>query len=313
MDYEKYNSTCKNLIERVCCFSLYGLIQGFPATRCGEMKNKFSIGQISKLYNIPIKTLRYYDEIGLFKPIDVDKKTGYRHYSSEQFEQLHTIIYLKIRGVSLKDIKNHLEKRNIDCFLELLKEQQSITENKIKEFEKIKITLKNRIKEIEGSKNVLNLDTVTINELQERKILKLTEKICSERELELFLKKLENNVISPGHIIVGKVGLTVSKDKIMQMIFDEYNSIFVLLEECIENNIFIETIKQGSYACVCFRGGRSESPKYYKMILEYLDENGLEIIGDSIERTIINQFISEDKSYHLTEIQIPVRKLLTLQ
>jgi len=127
------------------------------------------------------------------------------------------------------------------------------------------------------------------------------------------LKKLENNVNSPGHIIVGKVGLTVSKDNIMQMIFDEYNSIFVLLEECIESHIFIERIQQGSYACVCFRGSRSESPKYYKMLLEYVDKNGLEIVGDSIERTIINQFISEDKSYHLTEIQIPVRKLLTLQ
>ncbi|MEW6624918.1 MAG: GyrI-like domain-containing protein [Bacillota bacterium] len=94
----------------------------------------------------------------------------------------------------------------------------------------------------------------------------------------------------------------------MKMNFDEYNSIFVLLEESVENHTFADKIEQGSYACVSFRGSRSESPKYYKMMLKYMNENGLEIIGDSIERTMIDQFISEDKSCHLTEIQIPVKK-----
>lgn len=252
------------------------------------MKNKFSIGQISKLYNISVKTLRYYDEIEIFKPIYVDKKSGYRYYSTEQFEQLHTIIHLKVMGIALKDIKKHLEKRNIDCFLDLLKEQHEITENKINEFEKIKKTLENRIKEIDESKHISSLDVITINEIKERKILRLTKKIYNEPELELCLKKLESSANTPTHIIIGKVGLTISKDNIMKMIFEEYNSIFVLLEESIHNHTFVDKIEQGSYACVCFRGNRNECPRYYKMLLEYIDRNGLEIIGDSIERAIID-------------------------
>lgn len=273
------------------------------------MNNKFFIGQISKLYSIPIKTLRYYDEIGLFEPMYVDNKSGYRYYSTEQFEQLHTIIYLKIMGIPLKDIKNYLEIRDIDCFVTLLKEQQMITKNKINEFRKIENIIENRIKEVEESKAIFNIKTVTIKELKERKILKLAEKFNTQSEFELCIKKLKNSANIPNHIIIiGNVGLTISKDNIMKGIFDEYNSVFVLLEDNVDNFPFVDKIEQGHYACFYFRGMRREARNYYKEIFEYIDRNGLEIIGDSIEREIINQFISDDKSYHLTEIQIPIKK-----
>ncbi|GAA0181756.1 hypothetical protein SH2C18_42430 [Clostridium sediminicola] len=87
------------------------------------MNNKFSIGEMSKLHNVPIKTLRYYDEIGLFKPIEVNKDNGYRYYSTEQFQQLNTINYLKFLGIPLKEIKSYLEIRNINYFLDLLEKK----------------------------------------------------------------------------------------------------------------------------------------------------------------------------------------------
>lgn len=55
------------------------------------MKNRFSIGQMAQLHNIPVKTLRYYDEIGLFTPAEVDPISGYRYYSIEQFEKLDIV------------------------------------------------------------------------------------------------------------------------------------------------------------------------------------------------------------------------------
>ena len=42
------------------------------------------IGEFSKLSGVPIRTLRYYDEIDLFKPIYVNEK-GYRYYSYHQY------------------------------------------------------------------------------------------------------------------------------------------------------------------------------------------------------------------------------------
>ena len=45
------------------------------------MKTLFKIGEIAELFHLNIKTLRYYDEIGLVKPEVVDPETGYRYYS----------------------------------------------------------------------------------------------------------------------------------------------------------------------------------------------------------------------------------------
>jgi len=44
----------------------------------------FKIGDFSRISQVSVKTLRYYDEIGLLKPAHVDRFTGYRYYSVDQ-------------------------------------------------------------------------------------------------------------------------------------------------------------------------------------------------------------------------------------
>ena len=55
------------------------------------MKNLFTIGEMADLFGINIRTLRYYDEIGILHPETADPDTGYRYYSTRQFERLNTI------------------------------------------------------------------------------------------------------------------------------------------------------------------------------------------------------------------------------
>ncbi|WP_220091179.1 MerR family transcriptional regulator [Paenibacillus sp. MDMC362] len=69
----------------------------------------FTIGEISKLFQIDIRTLRYYDDIDLFKPATVDHLTNYRYYSVDQFEQLNTILYLKALGIPESGRKSRAE------------------------------------------------------------------------------------------------------------------------------------------------------------------------------------------------------------
>lgn len=66
------------------------------------------IGDFSRLSRVPIKTLRYYDEIGLLVPSQVDTFTSYRHYSFEQLPRLNRILALKDLGLSLEQIKQVL-------------------------------------------------------------------------------------------------------------------------------------------------------------------------------------------------------------
>lgn len=267
------------------------------------MINRFSIGEMAKLHNVPIKTLRYYDEIGLFEPVDVDPNNGYRYYSTEQFEQLHTINYLKALGLSLKEIQSQLETRDFDDFLQLLQRQKESTENKMKDLERNVQRFENRMNELKLARNITELEVVRIREIEERPIVRLHETIRSEPELELSLRKLEQQANLFASIFIGGVGLTVAKENLGLQKFDEYNSIFILLEE---SNEFITRLPQGKYACIYYRGNHQDSPPYYQMLLDTIDNSGFTIAGDAVERTIIDHYISHKKEDYLTEIQIPI-------
>jgi DNA-binding transcriptional MerR regulator len=62
------------------------------------------IGEFSKLVQVPVATLRYYDQVGLLKPVEVDPWSGYRFYSVGQLPRLHRILALKGLGFTLEQI-----------------------------------------------------------------------------------------------------------------------------------------------------------------------------------------------------------------
>lgn len=62
------------------------------------------IGEFSRHSQVSVKTLRYYDKIGLLKPAWVDRFTGYRYYSADQLPRLNRILALKDLGLSLDQI-----------------------------------------------------------------------------------------------------------------------------------------------------------------------------------------------------------------
>lgn len=66
------------------------------------------IGDFSRISQTPISTLRYYDEVGLLKPVEVDHFTGYRYYAFDQLARLHRILALKALGFSLEEIRRLL-------------------------------------------------------------------------------------------------------------------------------------------------------------------------------------------------------------
>ncbi len=69
----------------------------------------FKIGDFSKLSRVSVKALHYYDEVGLLKPMTVDRFTGYRYYSFEQLPRLNRILALKDLGFSLEQIGRVLD------------------------------------------------------------------------------------------------------------------------------------------------------------------------------------------------------------
>lgn len=62
------------------------------------------ISEFSRISQVTIKTLHYYDKLDLLKPAQIEKSTGYRFYSVEQLSRIHRIMALKELGLSLEQI-----------------------------------------------------------------------------------------------------------------------------------------------------------------------------------------------------------------
>lgn len=69
----------------------------------------FKIGDFSRLTRVSIKSLRHYDEIGLFKPTHIDRFTGYRYYTFDQLPRLNRILALKGLGFTLEQIRQQVD------------------------------------------------------------------------------------------------------------------------------------------------------------------------------------------------------------
>ena len=83
------------------------------------------IGIFSKFCNVTTKTLRYYDEIGLLKPVYINNENGYRYYNTEQLVTVLVIKKLKLYGFSLEEISEIMKTPDDnDLFLFYMKKKQ---------------------------------------------------------------------------------------------------------------------------------------------------------------------------------------------
>src|SRR5258708_9424704 len=71
----------------------------------------FKISEFSQLSQVSVKTLRYYDQLGLLKPAHADSRTGYRYYTAEQLLRLNRILAFKELGFTLEQITRLLDEQ----------------------------------------------------------------------------------------------------------------------------------------------------------------------------------------------------------
>lgn len=67
----------------------------------------YTIGQVSKMFNLPISTLRYYDKEGLFP--NMERTSGIRKFSDKEIDALYVIECLKKSGMEIKQIKQFMQ------------------------------------------------------------------------------------------------------------------------------------------------------------------------------------------------------------
>ena len=272
------------------------------------MKEFFSIGEISKLFDINKKTLRYYDEIGLFKPSFVNKDNNYRYYTLDQFQYLETIKYLKELGLSLDKIKYNLTNLNSEDVINSLEEQNNIIDAKISELQLIKQKINKKIIQIKDSTRNDLLEIIREVDFNERQAVRLRHSIKTDYDIEFSLRKLIKMSGNKIFLTYGLVGVSISRDDLIDRKYDEYKSIFIMIEEEKYDKSLIKIFPKGTYVCIRFKGVHKDAPPYYEKLINYINKQGYEIIDDSLEMELTDPSLSLTDEEVIMELQILVKK-----
>lgn len=75
---------------------------------------KMQIKEFAELTGVSVRTLHYYDEIGLLKPSEVDVQTGYRFYDEKSLERMQEILFYRELDFSLKTIRQIISSPDYD-------------------------------------------------------------------------------------------------------------------------------------------------------------------------------------------------------
>ena len=97
---------------------------------------KMQIKEFAEFTGVSVRTLHYYDEIGLLIPAFVDRSTGYRFYDEQSLLRMQEILFYRELDFSLKSIGEILSAPNYDK-TEALKEQKHLLTLKKERLERL--------------------------------------------------------------------------------------------------------------------------------------------------------------------------------
>lgn len=270
----------------------------------------FKIGEFSKLTQVSVRMLRYYDETGLLKPAEVNKYTGYRMYSSKQIPILNKILFLRDTGFTVLEIGNALKHWDNDYIKQELKIKEKETEENIKlenqRLAKIRTAMNDiNKKQISIHYNVTLKSIPSYNVLSLRKTI--TNYFCEEilwQELCGYIKAERLNISEENY------SFAIYHDK-------EYKDKDVDVEVCIITNqkginrgnfTFHQTDPLEKVACSMVYGPYENISPTYKSFVHWLEENNqYEITGISRQVCHKGPWNETNPNKYLTEIQIPVK------
>ncbi len=269
----------------------------------------FRIGEVSKLFHVSISILRHYDKIGLLKPEYTDPDTGYRYYSTRQFECLNTIRYLRALDMPLEKISGFLQNRNIDSIHSLLIEQQHEVKRRRQELALIEHKIEKRLQQLEDALSS-QLDVITLIRNPARRLTAIRRELSPSNYLDLEysireLEQSEENSVT----FLGKVGLGISEKNLNHHRYRPYDIVFILLDE--EDQFNGKTIFLPEETCLSirFQGGHERAPEYYEKLMSYIEQNHYSVTGFSKEITMIDYGLTDVVTRFVTEIQIPISSI----
>ncbi len=268
------------------------------------------IGDFSKLSRVTVKTLRYYDDVGLLKAAHVDGFTGYRYYTYDQLPRLNRILALKDLGFSLQEIGQLLNDRlTVEQMYGMLKLRQAQIRQHMQEESERLARVEARLRQLTQEEGMSTYD-VRIKPVAALRVAALRAVVPTPPDQgqlwqELYLHLAREGVQPDGPC------LTVYYD-------EEYKERDWDLEVCepiagdlrpteriqVRN---LEAAEQMAY--VVHHGPFTTIGEAYDALMKWVSENGYRIIGPAREVYLrAAEKGRQDDPETVTEVQFPVEK-----
>lgn len=270
-----------------------------------------SIGEFSNICKVSPKTLRYYAEIGLLEPIEVNPENGYRYYSIEQLEKMLFINRLKAYSFSLDEIKTISQSKKMQddsLYLALIRKKKEM-EKQVYNYRQLLVQLEGDISSIERGNSIMSyMDEIDVRlvDVPEMYLLSIRKMVQMEDYPTEYIKcygKLFKR------IAVEK--LTMSGEPMILFHSAEYSPTGLDTEFAIPVQEYATGTRDfcpGLCLKTVVRGAYSELPSVYAKQVKWAEKEGYQNTNALFEVYITDPSQIADVKDNITEVYYPVKK-----
>jgi len=270
------------------------------------MKDKLTISEYAKLRKVTAETLRHYDRIGLFHPIERDPKTGYRYYSILQEEKLGTILELKEIGMSIEEIKTYFDHRNLEQSYALLQKAHAKLQERIQRLQKLEETLGERINHLDRVMSHTDFKTIEIQKLPERLCIHKGEYVDDNQSFSYASLELEKALNESTPLLASnRLGVMIDTD---EKNYERGIPFILLPQDHTADPSYIHNIPAGFYACKIYKGSFVDIIHEINDILEWINKEGYSTKGPVYQIIQLDISVTDRIENEVIEIQIPITK-----
>lgn len=292
------------------------LYLGGRGINMSDGNNYYSIGKVSTLCNVPIKTLRYYDKIGLLIPEYRNSDSRYRYYTQSQILTLFIIRKLKLLGIPLKEVHEIVSKKDAGqmshCIKERLMEIGETIEGLNNQYAEGQLLLERLEKGhnlLETEQSNWSTEGIQVEDIPERNVV-FTRKIKKEyknndvsvdRWFELFEMVAQWKLRT-----VGAVVLTYHNNPLEQFFKPECDLEISMQVSEMRDTPEFKTFG-GFRAVTALHIGRNDQIiQTHIKAIKWLNQQGYEVKGPISEEYIISPVDINNEENHITKIIIPI-------
>ncbi|MGE7914579.1 MerR family transcriptional regulator [Lysinibacillus xylanilyticus] len=271
-----------------------------------------SIGEFSKICGVSTKTLRYYDEIGLINPDEINIENGYRYYSIKQLKRMLFINRLKSYQFSLEDIRAIIEMEEHQgeekLFLALHQKKREMQE-KIKAYENTLKQMSEDILCLENGTSIMSyLENIQVQlvETKPMNILYKRQMMSSDDYASGY-----GNYFSELYEKIATEKLTLLGQPMTIYYSQEYNPVgndtefAIPIKEAVKGT---RDLPGGLCAKSMLKGAYPELSSVYANLIEWTEKEGYELILPPYEIYITDPNQANVPENYVTEVYFPVKK-----